>query len=602
MQLLKTITPILICLFAGIAVERSFAATQVINAGATLTLNADLTLTGTDSLLANGTASNACFIAGNGHRITGSWTGLARLRFCQVRGLGTSDSAAVSLTATGSNTIDIQHCLFDSCGGFVFINNGSSATVFNHNIINANSLVPAKADIANSGYQVQMRGSSTAQKLFQGNRIYKAWVNITGANSLIGGTSDTASNILIGKRVQIDGSGNGTLIRNNYLHLLLTSDEPYWSQVHTLTSGGGAVCEYNVIRDGEWIVQMVDGDFRYNVLCDILDHNLYRGGSKGRLYRNLFLGYAPPPPHQQGQMMACITVIANNGQYAGPGIEIFNNVFDGNNEFSEPGVEVGSDGVIKSLRNNVFYRFKQPATYIWYPNAIINTAWDTPHADTTTRSKMIYADYNCFYSPNAGITDNYYLTVGGKTERVDDGFARHDLPANGAVDAQVDPKFQGPGVSAFPYNDSDIVAQRVTVSRMVSEFFARYTPIAGSPLIDAGDPADGIGTDIGAVETGSISIEGTRTGPARTGLSAAPNPFKGRVDFRLDADGIRGDPDLPVLRIFDIAGRLVAALAADRQEPRPSYSWNACGKPAGIYLARVRTGNREFRQRLFLLE
>jgi hypothetical protein len=33
-----------------------------------------------------------------------------------------------------------------------------------------------------------------------------------------------------------------------------------------------------------------------------------------------------------------------------------------------------------------------------------------------------------------------------------------------------------------------------------------YTPLPGSPLIDAGDPDDGAGTDIGVVETGTVGI------------------------------------------------------------------------------------------------
>jgi hypothetical protein len=40
----------------------------------------------------------------------------------------------------------------------------------------------------------------------------------------------------------------------------------------------------------------------------------------------------------------------------------------------------------------------------------------------------------------------------------------------------------------------------VTVAQILAKFREIYTPAEGSPLIGAGDPADGAGTSIGAVE------------------------------------------------------------------------------------------------------
>jgi len=42
----------------------------------------------------------------------------------------------------------------------------------------------------------------------------------------------------------------------------------------------------------------------------------------------------------------------------------------------------------------------------------------------------------------------------------------------------------------------------VTVAQMLARFREIYTPADGSPLIDAGDPADGVGTDIGPLSAG----------------------------------------------------------------------------------------------------
>ena len=56
-------------------------------------------------------------------------------------------------------------------------------------------------------------------------------------------------------------------------------------------------------------------------------------------------------------------------------------------------------------------------------------------------------------------------------------------------------------------SDGDVWRRRVTVSQILSIYRAMYTPAAGSPLIDAGDPSDDTGgvrnTDIGAVGAGN---------------------------------------------------------------------------------------------------
>ena len=66
-------------------------------------------------------------------------------------------------------------------------------------------------------------------------------------------------------------------------------------------------------------------------------------------------------------------------------------------------------------------------------------------------------------------------------------------------DQQVDPKFQGPLPVAFPFSDDDIRSGKVTVSKMLAFYRDAYRPAEGSPLIGAGDPADGEGTNIGAI-------------------------------------------------------------------------------------------------------
>jgi hypothetical protein len=502
--------------------------------GGTLTLSQDLVLAGSDTLEIPGIAADSCLVEGNGHSIktSGNWTGLVRIAYTHIQNLGVSNVNGMDLTGAGSSLVQIEHSTFDKSSTVQVINNASSATWFRHNVLLENSIVPVTAGVESTGYCFSGRGSSTATKYFQANRVHRAHTEFSGPNWKVGG-ADSSGNIFIGPRVRLDASGAGTVVSYNYLHILYNLPFAYWSQVHTFTSSGGAVAEYNVIRDGEWIVQMCEGEFRYNVLCDISDHNLYRGGSTGRFYRNIF--FASRPNHWSGQMGACMTIYGGaGGQYDGPGVEVFNNVFDGCDTFAQPAFEITREGFLKTMRNNVFLRFVLDSMYIWTPNAMANTGWAEQHADTTFRPRMGYADYNLFYNPASKIKDNYYLTVAGKTERIDNGFAKHDVPVAGAVDAQVDPKFAGPLVDTFPFNDPDIVAGRTTVAKMLKFFWDMYAPAAGSPLIDAGDPADGIGTDIGVVETGNVRIApGTRRSP-RAVVESYDNVFdlRGRLAGR----------------------------------------------------------------------
>ena len=269
-------------------------------------------------------------------------------------------------------------------------------------------------------------------------------------------------------------------------------------------SGPGVLVEHNIIRDGEWITQFVEGEFRYNIIADIIDHNLMRSRSAGKIHHNLF--FTGKPDHFQGQMGSCITVVypPKEGE---KGIEVYSNVFDGTDTMPVPGIDAGSEGqLIASLRNNVFCNFKLGEKYTWTPGSMVCTGWNEREVTKPT-TRMLYADYNCFFNPLSTNKTIYTLSIEGKTLRKDDGFAKHDLPVGGDVNAQVDPKFKGPLPKEFPFQDEDIKSGKVTLSQMLAHFRDLYTPAPGSPLIDAGDPADGAGTDIGMVDAGQPAKE-----------------------------------------------------------------------------------------------
>jgi hypothetical protein len=492
----------------------AWGASLIIEAGQTHTLNDDIVLDGDDTLQIRGTAEKPCALVGTRHRIYSGpkWTGSLAISHTTIRDLGglpkrnpdglvTGPGAlALDLKVGGKGTVGIEHCTLDACSAIHLQTDGASTASFRNNTVLENSVVAISKDIANSGDFFTAIGNSRERKFFQGNFIPRGKVVIRAPNWLIGGDRDADSNLFIGYRIGIVADGEGTVVRGNYLHLRMpiTKEFPYWSQISVFTAGKSVVGEHNVIRDGEWIVRFVEGEFRYNLISDIVDHDLMQNGSNGRIHHNLFL--AGTSDHRQGAMGGCIAVIYPP-KNPGDGIEILNNVFDGGGRLDVPAIEVAPKAFVKSVRNNVFYNFAHADKYFKRPQAMIRMSWNDEPAEEKP-ARLGYADFNLFYSPGGKARRNYFLSVPGKRERMDDGFGRNDIPRGGKIDDQADPKFTGPIPKAFPFSDEDIKAHKVGVAKILATYRDAYTPAPGSPLIGAGDPADGAGTSIGAIDSG----------------------------------------------------------------------------------------------------
>src|SRR5581483_5982733 len=224
-------------------------------------------------------------------------------------------------------------------------------------------------------------------------------------------------------------------------------------------------------------------------------HKFIVGPSAGtHIHHNIFARYCTVDPN----INSSIAVI-----YKGEDIQIYNNTCDAGGKglarpWHVPAIEVGSEAFLTSLRNNVF--FNHPTSFS-SGTATIRPGFSEKKTSPGP-ARLGYADYNLFYNPDAREKQNYALSVKGKTERIDAGFARHDVPVGGAKDAQVEPKFQGPLPKQFPFRDADIRAGKVTVAQILAHYRKAYTPAEGSPLLKAGDPADGAGSYIGAVGPG----------------------------------------------------------------------------------------------------
>lgn len=502
------LAPVVVSIFSTCAAQ---AAPLLVEAGKTHTLNGDLVLDGADTVQILGTAEKPCVLIGNRHRIYAGpkWTGSLKIMHTTIRDLGGlpkrtaaglisgPGALAFDLKISGKGSVTIENSTLDACSAIRLQTDGASTASFRNNTVLENSVVAISKDVGNSGDFFTATGNSKERKLFQGNFIPRGKVVIRAPNWMVGGDKDADSNLFIGYRIGIVADGEGTIVRGNYFHLRMpiTKEFPYWSQISVFTTGKAVIGEHNIIRDGEWIVRFVEGEFRYNLISDIVDHDLMQNGSNGRIHHNLFL--AGTSDHRHGTMSACIMVIYPP-KNPGEGIEIFNNVFDGGGRLNVPAIEVAPKAFIKSVRNNVFYNFAHTEKYFKRSQAMIRMTWNDDSGEDKP-ARLGYADFNLFYSPSVKAARNYLLAVPDKRERMDDGFGRNDIPRGGKIDDQADPKFAGPIPKAFPFSNDDIKARKVGVAKMLAHYRDAYTPAPGSPLIGAGDPADGKGTNIGAI-------------------------------------------------------------------------------------------------------
>jgi hypothetical protein len=472
--------------------------------GQVLGISEDLLLAGDDVLEVNGTAQKPCRIDANCQQIrtTPDWRGRIKVTHCEFRGLGTAKKPALDITAHGSgDRIVIENSEFHACGAVHLSNADQSGTIFRKNILRANSMVPVTNLPNESPPGFRASGRSSAPKLFQGNRVEKSVVLFEDTqNWRIGGDGDEDGNVILGMRGSLSLYGcDNTVVSGNYIHTEIPSFR--WSQVHTIMVGRncrGLVIEHNVIRHGQWVVRGLSGEFRYNLVLDADGHQFIVGPAGGtHIHHNIFARYCTVDPN----LNSSIAVI-----YKGDDIQIYNNTFDGGGKsmarpWHVPAIEVGPEGRLASLRNNAFYN---------HPTSFSNgTATVRPGFGEKKTSpgpaRLGYADYNLFFNPEAREKHNYALSVADKTERIDDGFAKHDVPLGGEKNAQAEPKFTGPIPREFPFTDDDIRTRRVTVARILAHYRAAYSPAESSPLIGAGDPADGPGSYIGAIGEGKSS-------------------------------------------------------------------------------------------------
>jgi hypothetical protein len=479
-------------------------------AAPTRSLDADLVLTGDDTLELGG---GPCVIAGNGHSIRAvePWHGNLWLHDCHLVGLGGVDKPAIELAMDEGAWTKIERCIFDDSGRVQLYNGFDSTSLFSENTLlpNARLAEPALRDDALPIFQAE-GWDGTGSKVFRGNLVQKGFVRFgKAAHWLVGGDSASDSNVIVGRRAGIELYGTDFVVRGNYVHdvFVPSPDQPLGNQESALAvvyETTGVLVEHNVLRKGHWVVRGITGQFRYNAVLDPGSSGwLQQPFEDSKIHHNLFLTYAYPGEEQgllpDGTQIEDGISLVN---FRKTGIEVYANTFDGGGaarHFVGPAVSVAESCFLDSLRSNVFFRFA-----FELPDAS-QAAVRPPLVEgiDPVPDRLGYADYNAFYAPEAAPARNYALGVAGHSVRVDAGYGLYDAHALGPVDEQVDPKLIAEPPLALPFDEAQVVSGKLSVWQVLANLRALYTPSQTSPLVDAGDPADGVGADIGAIGVGA---------------------------------------------------------------------------------------------------
>jgi len=477
---------------------------------------------------------NNLIVIGNGHRVHAN--GAVSIMNTLVTGLGSA--SALGIDGTASN-LAIENSVFESTAAIDL--NTPSAAVVRNNEWRANNLLTFVASDPDASPIVTFRGGGVSPRLFQGNNVGAGRVEFRNAfNWLIGGDGDAETNVIIGPRATlylVDGSSNIT-VRGNYDHHNYRGG---WSQGFNFSwtcnfcgasSGTFNLIEHNVIRGGSWPLQSVSGELRYNLIYGYGHTWLRSAGETGAsIHHNVFT-----PEKGGGDLNEGIWFYSGETN-----IQIYNNTFDGggagNFDFAGATIRVNNDSHVDSIRNNLVTYSRDTGNGSPGEPRIVGDAGTIGHAD-----------YNAFYSPDNTTKDNYAIT--GMSEPA---IGAHDASSagTGMLNGQLAATpFSAPRVD--PYEslvDEGAVWNRTQkVSAILAAFRARYLPAAGSPVVNAGDPADNDAqarrTDIGAIDrdghdddkfgkfgVDEIFADGFEAGPITIG---APDPDYHAVDHTGD--------------------------------------------------------------------
>jgi hypothetical protein len=163
------------------------------------------------------------------------------------------------------------------------------------------------------------------------------------------------------------------------------------------------------------------------------------------------------------------------------GLNIYNNTFDVGGSiagYDAAVFSIGTGSLFQSIRNNLFTAFNNVSSTFGH-------AFVSSPDGTTTVPRVVTADYNGWFNPTATSSVRYLSGIVANTPGV------HDVLA--------DPKLAGQREVPYRIAEGCVWLGGCTVGQVLAHYRDLYRPATGSPLINAGDPADGNGTAIGAI-------------------------------------------------------------------------------------------------------
>ena len=433
------------------------------------------TVTLTGNLVLSGSADldwTDATVVGNGFTVTAAagYSGNVIIQNAMVRGLGGYDAPGITIATTGS--VSIQNSIFEATGGMRFTVQGAAPVTVKHNELRANNLLTYVASNPDVPVVLELGGSSSGARAIQGNRIGAGILRVRGNGWQIGGLAAGEGNVLIGPRVVlhlVDSSNNqiqGNYLRHDY-HGGFSQGFNLWLE----GSSDHELVEHNVIRGGSWPVQTVGGEFRYNLVVDS-GHNFWRSARhNAQIHHNVFA-------HASGTNTGWEGVFKFYGGETG--LAIYNNTFDVGgmvSSYNGPAFNLGPGTLVASIRNNLFTAFSNVGGY---GGAFVSAA-----EGSVASPRVTAADYNAWFNPLAPATARYLPGIVASTA--------------GQHDVVIDPRLSG--ASEIPYRIAEgcIWTGGCSIGQVLAHYRTIYMPAASSPLNEAGDPADGVGTPIGAI-------------------------------------------------------------------------------------------------------
>ncbi len=428
-------------------------------------LTGDIVLTGSQPFQFTGTPASRVRVNGNGHRIrtSGNWTGQFTLRHADLSGLGQFNDSTLAIDVTTTKTLTMENCIVDGCGTVAFTLNGTNTASVSSNEFRSNMLMPLSQypdetyGPQSSFPAVKLLGDSSGQKLFRANNMGAGWLRLTGVNNwTVGGDTDANENVFIGPRVGImlESGVNHVTLRRNYSHHVYYGG---WSQGNNFEMGAAndhVIVEHNIVRDSSWAVRDVASEFRYNLILGAGHQWMWITGDNAFVHHNIFAGGSAD--------VTGIWLI-----YGPQNVRFWNNTIDGFNQINGSNVLLIGTDATADVQSCAFF----------------NTLC-TPIV--SVEGSLTNAGYNSFYNPQVSGVHNYSDN-------------RHPATDIGTLNAQVNPNFTS-ATNSYSIDDTAMWLRTNSLRQVLQLYRSRYTPTAGSPLIDAG--RGGNGNDIGAVGAG----------------------------------------------------------------------------------------------------